>query len=128
MVYNPAIYGELFDLPVKEYYPMNTAFNQLLNWIILPEICLLMMLFSTVSKPAGFAGTACRICVLLKYFPAVKMFVWHNCLCFYFNFPQLYGFHAHKFNTSDPVLTVDELPTMYSYELNPFFLRKQSSL
>lgn len=52
---SPAIYGELRNLSVNEYYPMNTAFNQLLNWIILPEICLLIMLFSTNSKAAGFA-------------------------------------------------------------------------
>lgn len=93
---------------------MNAAFNQPFDWIILTEMCLLMMAFSIDSKAAEFILTACRICVLLKYFPAVKMFLWHNCLCLYFNFPQLHGFHAHKWNTNDPILTVDELPTMHS--------------
>lgn len=59
---------------------MNTVFNQLLNWIVLLEMCLLMMLFSTDSKAAGFALTESRICILLKYFPAVTMFVWPLCL------------------------------------------------
>lgn len=44
--------------------------------LLLPEMCLLITVFSTDSKAAGFILTACRICVLLKYFPAVKI-----CLC-----------------------------------------------
>lgn len=77
MCYSPEIYGELFNLGMKEYYPTNTAFNQRLDWIIVARNVIVNNdFFSTHSKADESILTACRNCALLKNFPPVKI-----CLC-----------------------------------------------